>query len=231
MKLQNADGVKLQTRRKRRYNPRKGLSVKQQKAVRAIVDKKFETKPEKKRFDYVDASETISPFGSGYVQDITEISQGTSVDSRVGAQIKLSHIGIRFLLHAKAAQSLDAFMARVLVVQWRPDTASEPLGLVDLLASTNYIAGFFQAQDAGQFKVLYDERFQMSGSTDTGDYSRVMDISIKGDTKGLQPVRYNTGANTGENHIYLIVLNDDNNVSVAYPVMRNLFSRIRYTDM
>lgn len=230
MKKQNEDGVKLQAKYRRR-RPVRGLAPKQKKAVNELIDKKLSKAPEKKRFDYVDSTETISPYGFGYLQDISLIPQDVTVSGRTGNQVTPTHIGVRFDYHARNGVSLDSFMNRVVVFQWRPDTSSEAPSISDLLASSNYIAGFWNSQDAGQFQILYDERFHLFGITGSSDFSRVMDISIPEKIKGLKPIRFNTGSTAGENHIFLMVLNDDNNVSVAYPQMRNLFTRIKYTDM
>lgn len=222
-------GYTAKKKYKKRYNRKKPVSRSE---VRAIAKAVVEAKPERKNYDYVDLSQIIYPYNTNpWVLDLTEVTQGSTDTTRVGNEITFEYLGIRALLRYNPSASVESFNARVLVFQWYPDTAVDTPTNVSILASTNYIQGYFNRENSGQYKVLFDQRMVMQNDSASPNAEHLIDIAIPKSTKGLRKtLHFNDANTTGTNHIFMTVLCDTAD-GVDGPLMDHTYSRFIFTDM
>lgn len=222
---------------KKRYRKKKGGKITRSE-VKAIAKQVVAAAPEKKNWDVLDSTEAISPTGNGWLVHLTNVpsaatgATGPTDNTRVGNEITISYLGIRGMYIAfQNPEYGHVYNARVLVFQWYGDTSVDAPSIEKILATPNYINGFYRRESAGKYKILYDQRMIMSSHGASDANAHLIDISISGSTKGLRKtIHFNDYAPTGTNHIYLMVLNDTPDAPNP-PYFDNLYSRLLFTDM
>ena len=215
---------------KKKYKKKSKKKNLTRKDVYEIAHSVVDAKPERKNFDYVNPGLIVPPGTNGLIFDLTDLTNGTTDITRIGNEITLEYLGLRFFYRQLSTSSMIICNARVLVFQWYPDTAVDSPAISSILASTNYINGFFNRENSGQYKVLYDQRMLLQNEPTSDNFSHLIDISLSSDIKGLRKtIHYNDSATTGTNHIFCMIVNDTTDATYR-PLTDHIYSRLIYTD-
>lgn len=156
--------------------------------------------------------------------DVTGILQGITQLTRLGANITPKKMEVMFNAAAGSADSDN----RLIIFVWKPDNAVAPVignilsngpsGIPDNNSLYNY-------NNRLQYRILYDQHFVLVAGTSSPNHSIAKKIVLY---KNLPAeTSYSLTLNTGENHIYLLLLGS--NAGVNAPSI-NLIERIYYKD-
>ena len=185
---------------------------------------------------YVDENWTISTISAtGNVQQLGEISQGTTASTRTGDRVTYKSIHARmnfYLPQQSTGAALDGDVVRVMfLVDTKPYEVGTAIGVDEVLDTENYLS-FRNLELSARFKVLKDETFALnySGATDGGgtmavngvnrykEFNAKLDVQTKfNNSAGAQPAVGNA--------LYCIIIGA---TAEAGAVIR---TRIRYTDI
>jgi len=133
--------------------------------------------------------------------DLTAIAQGDNYYNREGASSVLRKITLR-LQHIPHASS-NYSQLRVMLITWTDDSANVPVN-ADIFEApaTQWLSPVLFASK--QFKVIYDKLLPpILPSQDVN----LLDVSI---TRGLPTIKFTSGANTGVDHVFLLLVANDN---------------------
>jgi len=177
-----------------RKKARKGATVKliKKEVKRALVQK---SEPK--------STASITVGGSAYFQAtpflISSISQGTLDTNRIGDVVKPLHLW--FALNAYYS-SVTA-VVRLIIFEWKVDTNVLAPTLTYLLEDVSYpTTSEFSRDNKEKYRVLYDKIGSMHA------YKPNVLMRIKGSVKTSR-IQFNTGGNSGQNHIYAVVVTDN----------------------
>lgn len=211
--------------RKRRGRVGQGLSRKQRIAVRQIITKEMEEEVEKKCYDTAWNGQPASL--TPYLNDISDMGQGTGYDNRIGNTITVQSIQYRFVATIGDATN---FM-RLVLFQWKSDaqiaptwdaimqfqTAGVPIGIKDCLSPYLVSNGV-----STEFKIIKDIRFLL----DTDNPQQIIEGYI--DKNFIKNVHYSDSSSFfGTNHLFMMLVSDSG--AVSHPTLDG-FIRLRYTD-
>lgn len=212
------------------------------KSVKRIVDQEIRKQQETKFYDAsslgsytsVGSAQTGSA-SNQYLGCITANAAGTGVQNRVGNEIRISSINLRFDLANDSTLTSYPSIFRIMVIQWHPASVltSSPSTASFLSAATNatfnYNAPLLPMPQANQFTVLYDTMVSVAPTGNPG-CTKAFTVYItkfpKFATRNITFV--GTGVNDATNHIFVYAVSDSA-AAGAYPKM-SFWSRIRYTD-
>lgn len=141
---------------------------------------------------------------TGNYTDLTSIAQGDAYYNRDGHQVRI--IDIRLTLEALVNPTATYNCYRIMVFRWIVDNNADAPADADIFEDTaNEVWLSPPKFEARQFQILYDKIGTLEdGATSTG---RVHDVTLRQSLK--TPVGYTGGANTGVNHIYLLLIADE----------------------
>jgi len=110
----------------------------------------------------------IAPFSvilTGTMGSLTSIAQGTTINQRVGDQIRLR--GAYLNLTVTAANADITNQVRLLFFQWHPNLATGSPVIANILQTptTNGVLSHPNVQFQDQFTILFDRLFNLSGVT------------------------------------------------------------------
>jgi hypothetical protein len=218
---------------KKKYKHRKKGPILHKNEAKAMIDRAVNKRPERKYFDTTSSIITVQPFATTIPIQLNSITLGNTVNTRVGNKVTPVNLAIRCLYGVNFSAAGDPPVnARVIVFQWHPDTQSADPDMADIIGNTNAINGFFNTNTAGQFSVLFDERFCLENPTyqsSGGNSVRLFDISIPRDK--LRQMEFNGSGTSGRETLWLMFLHDSQNLSGYYPQVRRLETRLRYVDL
>lgn len=164
-----------------------------------------------------DATASVAPDTSGFVNALSAVSAGDDVNNRSGNSIRAKHMLLRFT--ASRNSSVAITNLRVLVVQDESNTGSVP-SVSDVLQTLSPTAAI-NADAVARFKPLRDELITLNGDGEQGT-SRKWYIPLDFHT------RYTgTGNNPYKNQIYLVTISDQG--SGTAPVV-SFSSRLMFYD-
>ncbi len=186
------------------------LNKRQKSQVKRIV--KF-GREKKHRDEYSTGSEIST---TGVVIDLMDIAEGDTSITRDGDQINLSAVYGQFQVLRDSTPDFPD-LVRVLLIQWKQDTTAtgEPTLAEVLFDVTNSpVLSNYNFENRSNYKVLRDwllpiggqENSVIAGPDDTvirNQKIRRFRLNMKNVNK---VVRYNTGATTGSNKLYLVTL-------------------------
>lgn len=185
-----------------RRNP--ALKPTQKKQVKALVKSALNRNKETNSYSYSAAEEITSTIA---VQDLSAyIVQGDGNDERVGDQLRMKSVRIRGRVIPKSTGVGD--VVRILIIQWRPDTAVDTPTVAELFEDTatagptmsNYNMDIISRR---KFKVLLDRTFLVPAYANANNRRDLFfDTVIKGSR--ISKVNYTPTATTGGNHLYLV---------------------------
>jgi len=146
---------------------------------------------------------SITVGGSAYFQAtpflISSISQGSLDTNRIGDVVKPTHI--HFALNAYYSSVIA--VVRLIIFEWRVDTNVLPPTLTYLLEDVSYpTTSEFSRDNKEKYRVLFDK----TGSIHQYKPNLIMRIKKRLNTSRIQ---FNTGGNSGQNHIYAVVVTDN----------------------
>jgi len=201
---------------KRRY-VRKG-SPKVSKATKTYV-KKALTANKETNYLQVDSGSTGISYDTPLLVHLSAIAQGAGTSLRDGDRIQPIKLEYRF----QVVHSAITEISRVILFQWKPDTAIEVPTLAKLLevSGTNFSVYSPYVQDSverAKFQVLKDYTFTGAGvATTAPTFWRSIKVS-----KFLNKfINYNDGATTGKSQLYIIGFSNLASASVE-PVFNRL---------
>lgn len=170
------------------------------KAVRSVANNSYKRNQEKKLYA-LNIDTTVITAGNFY--DITAVAQGDQYFNRDGAQIQVQDIRISLAIKPDATAELQVM--RLMLVRWIQDSAIAAPTTTDLFEDTaNEVWLSPYKFESRKYQVLYDKIMSLNLSGDSG-----LTVFDKNFTKSLATrVSYNGGANTGVNHIYLVMLSE-----------------------
>lgn len=185
--------------------------------VRRVVNRKKETKYHT-NLGAVQTFGNIDPVTNrAYLNDISDVAQtaGASTDTtRIGDQIELTGIKIKYLLSQNVSAAINDTVNRVIIFQWKGDVALTTAEIGRILQNGPSAAGTADLNSLSHYNhdyrhmytILYDKSFAMSdqGANPKTLFSDVKNIRIK---KATKMINYVAGSATaGDHHIYLLVI-------------------------
>ena len=133
--------------------------------------------------------------------DLNLITQGDNYYNRQGASnvVKKLRVRLQHIPNASATYS----QLRVMVVIWTDESANVPTvaDIFEAPANQWLSPPLFASR---QFKILYDKLYP---PVIPGQDVNVIDFTL---TKGLPTAKYTSGANTGVDHMFLLLIANDN---------------------
>lgn len=148
---------------------------------------------------------------TGSFQILTSINGSTQPtrEQRDSAKVELKQLQFRW--HANVADSTNKL--RIIVFQWKPDTVIDAPSSVNEILEVNggSVTGdpyVFDKAQRSKFNVLYDREMFMN-TTDRSYLGGHVVINNTKRSKMLNYVHYTSvTANTGKNHLYMMLLSD-----------------------
>lgn len=180
----------------------KKLNKRQKKEVKTIMNKELETK----------SADFFSGIGAQYgsttssttYQDISLLAQGVTSTTRVGDQVRPLLMKCRYLFDQQTTAQGET---RVIIFQWRPDNAVAPTVGDILDAGPGGGASVFSHinfDNRHLFKILKDYSFCSNPSIANPNNLHVVNWDIN--LSKIPKINYDIGANTGDHHIYQLIL-------------------------
>lgn len=199
--------------------PSKGAASFTSKKVRAIARSVLSRRAEK-RLKVTNINTTVTTTGN--YQDLTTIAQGDAYYQRDGHQVTVKDVKITLDCLANATATNNTM--RMLLIRWIPDTAADSPVDADIFEdSTNHAWLSPYKFDSRQFVVLFDRIISLEDGASNA--SKVVNVLIRKNLK--TPVGYTAGANTGVNHLFMVLLGDE---VTNGPTCQGHVS-VRYTDV
>jgi len=161
-------------------------------------------------------SDTVGSAGTTCYSPMSGITQGLQdLAQRVGDEIR----PISFSIKGEIVGADSTNVVRLIVFQWKQETV--PV-IGDVIQTAN-VNSFYNHDNAGLFKILFDRRYTTSYN---GNDVKQVNVNI---TKGFnRMVKYNATSSTQfHNGIYICLISDS--ASFNHPGF-NLITRVRYTD-
>lgn len=191
---------------------KKENQVATKKYVKNVLSRTIETKI----FDYQSYNNISSvPF----LQDLSQVAQGTLVTNRIGDTVKPTHLDIRYVYTVADVTNL----MRLIIFKWHPDDASDAPQANEILedTTTSYACiSPYKWQDRERFTVLYDHKFTFATpSVIQREFSKT--IKLRGN------LSFNGTGLTGSSHIYFLLVSDS---AAALHPQCLFYSRLYYKD-
>jgi len=157
------------------------------------------------------------------VTNLCQVGQGNGVSQRVGQQITAKRLSVRYHIEAQSSQ---AAIARVLIVQWKKQQPDTNPGLANVFENTGAgQAGIscyaFTAEFKENFRVLHDATYAIDAATRKSIFKEIdMPLNFK--------IAFNGSATSDieKNGIYMFQQSD---LSTSAPKIW-FSSRLQYTD-
>lgn len=179
-----------------------------------------ERKPEVKFHDVLSTA-TMAAAGSSTIVAMCSIPQGSTAQSRVGADITLKSLNIRGYFQ-KAAPATGATFVRMLLVQSMTDES--PVSST-VFNNTPYPTSFRNMNHTSDFRVIYDKIYTLNQDSDVGRYFHI-NIN-KFPSKLIQWDQADTsGSSSKKGKLYAFFTTEE----ATYPPSYTMTARIRYID-
>lgn len=215
----NANALKRRTLYRRplmkSYNKKLTKVMKEQ--VKGIVSKTEELK----YIDLVIGPTTITSTASFSL--MSAITQGVLVSNRIGNEIKLRKIELRYHIYGSSAGDFTN-LVRVMIVMDRQANAAI-FGINDLLAFGGDTLSPYNEDNTKRFKMIQDRTHALENVAGVAQIYRHKVIRLKG--KVFFTGAGNTIANIKTNSIYVVLLSDS--VVATHPNFEGIF-RLWYSD-
>jgi len=164
--------------------------------VKNYVKSQIDSENEEKHYSSI-ASGTVS--STGVVQDCSVVGSGTTGSSRVGDAVRAKSLDFTVGFVGGDATNF----CRATIIQWKMNDSNDAVTLSDVYVNylNNPTLSLFSPTQPNRFRVLFD-KIVVYG---TGGVDAAF---IQGHLKLNSQLSYNVGANSGINHIYLIISSD-----------------------
>lgn len=196
-----------------KYRAKKPSSAYVRKYVKYALRKNIESKYHDS--ELIGASVDVD----GYIANLCLISQGNTVLTRVGNDIRPTRLDFNYVLaRADATNGM-----RCIIFRWKPDTASDTPSIGEVVSvsgtSTLRWTAFQEWQDRKKMEVLYDKIYCFDDDHDL--------LLCTGSIKLSGTISYQGSTTSGSNLIYVCFISDS---SVAtHPTVAGT-ARVVYTD-
>jgi len=199
--------MKNTTKPKRQFSGGKGSAKDQaptRKEIVNIVKSISHQDVEKKWLNYA----TLTTFSATPTYlDMTSLSVGSSITTRIGNQIKVKDFEIRW--QATVADSSN--LIRVLLVEWKMDDTVMACDYARILTDTSSGQRAVHAPFVPTVPSIFKIHMDLRISVDAFHPVRVGYEKLKLNISS----QYAPGVNSGKNHVYLIIFSDS--AAVAHP--------------
>lgn len=213
-----------QTSKTQRKFQRTSLSLAQQNEIKSLaaasIRQYSRQTTELKSYDRTVVS-TVVDNVTGQMLTLTGMAQGVAADGRIGNEVYVKGVLLRFQLIPNAAFN----SVRCIVFRWN-DKATPTAALI--LQSTSTSTGFLSAllRDSSQsFQVLYDEIIVVGTDQMNSIETRKVYLPKKG--SGLGQAVWNDAGNIVKGHIYAFFFSDS--AAIDAPGLK-LQGRVHFTD-
>lgn len=156
---------------------------------------------------YLD-NQTLSPTTS---QQYIDLSAGAHTSGTIsGIGMENINLVIKGFVHAADNPNF----VRLVLFKWRNDTANATPGSNDVLrndASATAPFGLPHWERRGDYKIIADRLIHVASSDTSTPLTKSFSINVSAKKLGMS--RFNQGANTGRDHLYLMYVSDSNVVS------------------
>lgn len=203
------------TRKSKPYTRRRGkaLNRKQKSQVKKILSANEETRA-------FDTYERIQVSSTGSITDLSTIVQGDAVNQREANLV--NPVSIRLFFYSEIADSTN--ICRYIVFRWHEDDtfdAPVPGDVLNLgaLASDLQWINMTNYGQRKNFTILYDSVHRLDSSFQHHFEAKKLKLKKK--------IAFDTGVNTGKDHIYLLRISDS--TAVTHPSM-TVYARLYYKD-
>jgi len=199
-------------------------SKKQKQNIRKIVRKEIKSSAEEKFIDVNLATLTIN--ATAVLTDLFLPLEGPGRENRIGDVC--SYKSIEFAYSLQPISAVNAQMVRVMLIQWKPDSASNAIGIDQILTDTavNKILSHHQHALRTQYNVLYDVVHTLGVVTPEAESRRVYRRVVR--IPPTKKVYFNRSATTGKNKVYLLTVSD---ITPAAPGNIDVNCRIKFVDL
>ncbi len=197
---------------KKRFNRKRRKRGKKMPIVR-LIRKVIKSEAEHKYHSFNDTESNITA-ALPYTADVTNIGNGTDVNTRIGNIVDFEKVRIRYTL--RSSINTNAYVARVYLIQSYAETDPVNLPSIEDLFPT-------LADSQFRYKVLYDRTFQFGLGI---NQVIVRDINVK---KRLLPGKWasNSGQTQVMGNIVLHILTDNAELDALNSVVD---SRVYFLD-
>lgn len=158
---------------------------------------------------FYDSALAVNFADTGVATDLSDMSQGDTSSERQGNQVVPVSLDIRGTMLTSSSGSWNVATCTMIVLQWDVDSASDaPTGAKVLQQVEPY--SFLNRDRVGDFRVLKRKFFTLNPLTSSGAHSPqcFKDITMHIPLSKAKRIRYNSGATSGDNHIYLLCLSN-----------------------
>jgi len=204
----------------RRRRQSRGFNRRVRTAVHAMADKKY--------FDVANSGTNFSNTSGVQLIDLSGIAEGASDSQRVGTQITLRSLKLRFRIYGNTSISGNTPI-RLIVGCWNDFISSSPASsaLVTNITNNSIIAPYVRSQlQAKKWIPMYDRSFLIANS-DEQISGKIITLNFKGKTLPKKTVHYTPGSVPDHNYFFWIT-NDITGVTLpGY----QLYGRVTWTDV
>lgn len=211
------------------------LSKGEKKEVKRIIKKEMAPEIKYHTKQILTATNYAVPSGTGFsFSDLTDCTQGITDSQRVGDDVKIKALVLKYSLSAGADYIQGS--VRIIVFQWHVDSIQQvptapllfmngPSGSIDALSHWNE-----DSKTSNTFTVLYDKLIPtMSAALGNGGGDQItkdLKIYLKWAKKNIH---YTSGQDYGRDHIYFTAISDKA-PSGSNAVFLTMNSRMYFTD-
>jgi len=159
---------------------------------------------------YIDSSASAGVDSDGTAGIDSAVDQGDGKSERIGNYIKMQRYIARWQVTVADATN----MMRIIMLQWKPNTASDALALTDVMESafmgsaTAPLSTFNQTNYGNYFRILYDELVCVS--TDNPVVVGKIDLDL---SRCAQVKFGNDASASAAGHLYLLRISDSTAIS------------------
>lgn len=177
------------------------------KIVKQVLDSK-----EERKFALTSFNSSIAT--TLQTHDFTNISQGITVQGRIGATINVKKLSMKWLAYIGDTTNV----LRVSIFSWKvSDTVDLPQAS-EIYLTTGVLSPFLKMQPS-RYKLHYDLLIPLDQYHPMRSGSIELDLNEK--------VQYDQGLDTGSNHLYLVVQSDS--AGIPNPTFE-FTAKVTYTD-
>lgn len=163
------------------------------KAVKRILNRSKETD----HYNYSITSDEVTSTAEFF--QVFSPAQGDGEKQRIGDAVEPQYCRFKFYLNNGTTSTQTN---RIVLFQWRPDNDIDAPSITKILeTSTDPHSDFIYGQARKKFRVLFDGYYVLRP---TANYNNPIVKDIKIGKKRLSRVRFNDGAVSGRNNLYLL---------------------------
>lgn len=198
-------GARRRTPGKRRRITRK---ARVSRPVKTYVKKAITATKESNYFPYA-VNGTELNYDGQLIAELSTVPQGDDISSREGDRIEPTS----FILRGSLQNMATTTVARLVLVQWRPDSSQEPLDSIsDCIQNSTLSYGVYgnyvpDKRQRMKFKVLWDRTF-----VNTTGATQIIPFNVMVTKFANKYINYGDSVTTAKSHLYLLGYS---NVAVA----------------